>query len=242
MKTPTTGVYAVMPTFNQADLLLDAICAVAQQVDHLVIVNDGSTDNTPDVMEKVDGMPGIGLMHLHPNMGTAVAINAGVDLIRKEFDPNWLTWVSSDNVVYEDWIETELGVAAQHAAGAVYSAMDVHYLPGVRRRKADHISFRPYHRKWLHEAPAAYFGCSFIIRDDVWPMHRGRMGHDFDHWMRVEEQCWMKGLTIIGVERPLARYQVHNGQATLRGRGPEKDARLWWREGLVRRKQMGVEP
>lgn len=237
-----TNVCAVMPTFNQAEFLMPAIMSVLDQVDHLVVVNDGSTDHTKQELARL----GSDILVLHQeNQGTAIAINAGVNYLRREFKFDWLTWVSSDNVCYPEWIQTELNAVVCHDGdvGAVYSAMDVRVLEGMKAKHGDHVSFRPYARKWLHAAPAAYFGCSFIIREDVWPSHRGRMAHDYDHWMRVEEQCWLKNLAIIAISEPLAKYQVHPGQATLRSRSPaEKDARKWWREGLVRRKQMGLAP
>jgi glycosyltransferase involved in cell wall biosynthesis len=236
-----TNVCAVMPTFNQELMLIEAILSVVDQVDHLVIVNDGSTDGTRELLDQRND---VSVIHCSPNGGTAKAINAGVDYLRANYTFDWLTWVSSDNVCYPHWIQTELDAAAanERPVGAVYSAMDVVELPGVRRTRGNHRSFMAYDRKALHTRPAAYFGCSFIIREDVWPAHRGRMAHDYDHWMRVEEQCWVKGLDIIGLDQALATYQVHPGQATLRGRGSDKDARKWWREGLERRKLMGIEP
>ena len=37
-----------------------------------------------------------------------------------------------------------------------------------------------------------HYGPAFLIRKDVWleaGPHRGRISHDYDHWLRVEEAC-----------------------------------------------------
>lgn len=234
-------VCAVMPAYNQAEFLNEAIDAVVGQVDTLVVVNDGSTDNTQEI---IDSREDIDKLLLHPNSGSAAApINWGVDWLRKNYSFEWLTWVSSDNVVYPDWIQTELEAAEAHddGVGAVYSAMQVHYERDVRRKKADHVSWRPYSKHDLYTARAAYFGCSFIIRQECWPEHRGQLAHDYDHWARVEEQCWMRDWAIIGVPRPLAMYRVHPGQVGIM-RPSGKDAKRWWKETRIRRDQMGLAP
>ena len=88
---------AVMPAFNHGEYVLKAIKSVTGQVEELVIVDDGSTDNTPQVLSERNEM----VVTLDANGGAANAINTGISALRsmdKTFD--WFTWVSSDNVHY----------------------------------------------------------------------------------------------------------------------------------------------
>ncbi len=223
------SVGAVMPTWNMGHYLVEAIESVVRQVDKLVIVDDASTDDTVDILlnRKED------VVRLAENLGTAEAINYGIDHLRKLGDFKWLTWVSSDNVCYANWVERELQ-EDDGKTGVVYSAMD------VRGDVKPHKSFMAYKSDFMSEKAVCYFGCSFLIRADVWQDHRGRFAHDYDNWMRVEEACWEKDLRFVGLSEPLAMYRVHKGQRT-KNRGPgDSDAVHWLQVGQKRRRAKGM--
>ena len=152
-----------MPTWNMAHYLAEAIESVVHQVDKLVIVDDASTDDTVDILlnrkEEV--------VRLSENLGTAEAINYGIDRLRKLGDFKWLTWVSSDNVQYANWIQRELR-EDDGKTGAIYSGMD------CRGTCPDHYSYRRYSPPFLGKSTLCHLGCSFLIRADVWQDHRGR--------------------------------------------------------------------
>ena len=51
----SSGVLVIIPVMNRLDAIvstLDAVCKQTLQPEHLVVVDDGSTDNTPDVVSK----------------------------------------------------------------------------------------------------------------------------------------------------------------------------------------------
>ena len=79
-----------------------------------------------------------------------------------------------------------------------------------------------------------FFGPIFIIRKDVWQKHRGKISHDYDNWLRVEEACWKEGLDIIGVDEDLCYYRVHDKRVTVTRRH-QFDASQWQLEAEVRR-------
>ncbi len=223
------SVGAVMPTWNMGHYLEEAIESVVHQVDKLVIVDDASTDDTVDILlnQKEE------VVRLSGNLGTAEAINYGIDRLRKLGDFKWLTWVSSDNVCYSNWIKRALE-EDDGQTGVIYSAMD------VRGDIKPHKSYMAYDRGFMSKKAVCYFGCSFLIRADVWKDHRGRFAHDYDNWMRVEEACWEKKLRFVGISEPLAMYRVHKGQRT-KNRGPgDSDAVHWLNVGRKRRKEKGM--
>ncbi len=227
------GICAVMPTFNQAAYLREAIDSLAPQVDQLVVVDDGSTDNTRDLV-RVEG--NVVCFWNGSNLGTATTINNGVTFLRMAMpELEWLTWASSDNAHYPHWAETLLAHAGEDV-GMVYSAYD------ARGDVEPHTNYKPYDPEWLGKSIACYIGPSFIIRADCWPEHRGQHCHDYDHFLRVEEACWSKGLRIVGVPEPLCMYRCHAKQATKNHGGGKFDAPHWLAEAKRRRAALGITP
>ena len=210
---------AVMPTYNQAEFLDEAIASVINQVDTLLVVDDGSTDGTASVLKKYKGR--IARVSYQGNQGTAFAINYGIKHLQ---DYDWLAWVSSDNVYRPNWREI-IEEPTDDAAGVVYSG----YNWGGQA-----YQFTPYAPEKLISNVNCFFGPSFIIRKDVWQEHRGKISHDYDNWLRVEEACWEKGLDIIGVNDDLCYYRVHPKRVTVTRRH-QFDAPRWQQEARSRR-------
>ena len=213
----------VMPTYNQAEFIAEAVASVQGQVDRLVIVDDGSADGS------LGGLAGTlrsdaCVLRNEENLGTAKAINRGASQLPEQ----WLTWVSSDNVHTENWASALLSVAAE-GVGAVYSAF-WYERGGLRPQR----HFTPYGPDRLIGTLNCFFGPSFIIRRDVWQKHRGRISHDYDNWLRVEEACWSKGLEIVALDEPLCHYRAHDKRVTITRRH-EFDAGRWQAEARERR-------
>jgi glycosyltransferase involved in cell wall biosynthesis len=76
-KAPRVSV--VIPVFDRREQVLDAIDSVLAQTYrdlHVLVVDDGSTDGTPDVIAA--RRPGVGLLRRPHNAGPAAARNAGL--------------------------------------------------------------------------------------------------------------------------------------------------------------------
>ena len=211
---------AIMPTYNQAKYIDEAIDSIVDQVDQLIVVDDGCRDGTADILE-ARGFAGT--THAE-NEGIASAINTGFRLLRD--DITWVGWVSSDNVYSPRWRESMLPYAVG-SAGAVYS----NFTHGKRP------AGMPYKPGRLIGQEACYFGPSFIIRRDVWEAtgeHRGKISHDYDHWSRVEETCWDAGLDIVYNPEVLCNYRLHSERVCI-VRRHQYDAPHWRSEAQKRR-------
>jgi glycosyltransferase involved in cell wall biosynthesis len=209
------------------------------QVSHLVVVNDGSTDDTRRLIDMREE-PNLSVIHLPKNGGAASAINAGVEYIRKHFEPQWLTWVSSDNIHHQNYAQRLLAVARSLPyIGAVYSGFACIEFP--QKKKKPWRSFAHYDPARLHADEACYMGPSFVIREDVWQSHRGKNAHDYDNWVRVEEACWAAGLKIISIDEDLVTYRDHVERTGVRNRAGY-DANVWFREMRDRRAKAGIVP
>lgn len=88
-------VTVILPTFNHGVFLDEAIQSVLTQKGialTLIVINDGSTDNTKEVLDKYRSVPNVKIIH-QENRGLPNAINAGLTLAESEF----ITWTSADN-------------------------------------------------------------------------------------------------------------------------------------------------
>lgn len=81
-------VSVVVPCYNYADLLERTIASVQNQTlqpDKIVIVNDGSTDNTDEIGRRLaQEFPNVHYIHQN-NAGVAIARNAGIELCDSEY-------------------------------------------------------------------------------------------------------------------------------------------------------------
>ncbi len=70
----------VVPIFNEANTLEEIIKRVraSSLADELVLVNDGSIDGTPQVLQKFAGQAGINVLHHERNQGKGAAVRTGI--------------------------------------------------------------------------------------------------------------------------------------------------------------------
>lgn len=131
----------IIPTYNRADTLPRAIDSVlGQSYDNLelIIVDDGSTDNTKEVVKSYDD-PRIRYIKLEKNSGAPVARNRGVD----EAGGDYIAYLDSDDEFLPDRLERQLEEFARlgEDTGVVYSDWYQSEKPGEKKyMNAAHIS------------------------------------------------------------------------------------------------------
>ncbi|NDV01354.1 glycosyltransferase family 2 protein [Pseudoroseicyclus tamaricis] len=82
----------ILPTYNRADLIgetLDAILAQTRPIDEILVMVDGSTDGTEDVLARYGDRISV---HVHENMGKAATMNRGLGLATGD-----LIWICDDD-------------------------------------------------------------------------------------------------------------------------------------------------
>lgn len=65
----------LIPTYNNAGTIEDVVKDVLQYTDHVIVVNDGSTDNTKDILKQFEG--DIHIVNYSPNQGKGKALQRG---------------------------------------------------------------------------------------------------------------------------------------------------------------------
>lgn len=105
-------VTVLMPTYNVAPWVEEAIQSVLNQTYHdfeLLVVDDGSTDNTLDHVHAIDD-PRIRIAAFPNNVGLAENLNRGLDLINTEL----VARMDGDDIAEPDWLETGIKVLDTH--------------------------------------------------------------------------------------------------------------------------------
>jgi glycosyltransferase involved in cell wall biosynthesis len=98
-------VSVIMPTYNDAKYLPEAIDDILTQTYEnfeLIIVNDGSTDNTSEILESYALKDKRISVYEKENGGTGSALNYGFKRAKGEFG----TWASSDDNKQKEFIDT----------------------------------------------------------------------------------------------------------------------------------------
>jgi GT2 family glycosyltransferase len=134
MPLPETGplVSIILATFNRESTLERAVASVRAQGYRdweLIVVDDGSTDGTPDVVAQLLGAdPRIRSIRLDDNGGVSAARNAGLSVAQGGL----IAFLDSDNRWRPSFLAVSVAAIAASGAVAVYSAAELHLDGGER--------------------------------------------------------------------------------------------------------------
>lgn len=193
----------VIPTYNRAVLLpkaLDACVSQTYQNLEVIVVNDGSRDNTEGVLRDYAARDARIRFITKANEGIPDTVNRGF----REARGQYVTWTSDDNYYYPEAINEMICFLEKHADVSMVYA-DSRYIDGngndlgvVEAREPDSLEY--------HCAPA---GCLLFRRevlDKVGPFRRQWVRcHDFDFYHRI-----YKAFRVARLPKVLYTYQWHD--------------------------------
>jgi glycosyltransferase involved in cell wall biosynthesis len=245
-------VSVVIPAYNAAEHLGEALESVRAQgplVGEVIVVDDGSTDATPDVARAYREVRYV----RQPQTGPSSARNRGIALA----ESRWIAFLDADDLWLPGKLETQLSaLAAFPEAGWSFSALWFLGLsPGDPR--ADHVYEPPRLREWAGRQPDAHGTaagkvwdllvegnfvdtCSVVVRAGALHEAGGfdesmHYGEDWDLWLRLARR-W----PAVYVRRPTARYRQH--RASLSGTGVRRTARYYEANVRVLEKHRAATP
>ncbi len=210
-------VVAVIAAFCPKDNLADTVRALAEQVSHVVVVDDGSPDGSEDVLTAIEAT-GATVLRQKPNAGIAATLNAGVHYAEKTWDPTYFLTLDQDSTVTGRYVElaltclTEAGSADLEVGFVCAAAFSGHatpkLTPQLRRGGGPEEAFDPMQSGFFIPRSTwqrvGYFAESFFID-----------GVDSDFTMR----CRDAGLrVVIGRGCTIEHDLGERGRATLFGR------------------------
>ena len=206
----------VIPTYNQAQYLgpaLESLFAQSFSDWEAVVVNDGSTDNTAEVMEEYAAKDQrIRLFHKE-NGGVASALNVGIREARGE----WICWLSSDDLFEPDKLEVHFRAIQENPEIKFFHSHWYLLLEENGQKIAPGL--------WLDIPPDEFQVSRFLLANYVHgnaiAVHRTvfdevglfderfRQGQDYDMWLRISARFVSKY-----IDRRTCVTRIHPGQTT----------------------------
>lgn len=195
------SVSTIIPTFNRADFLAEAIQSVLQQTrpaEEIIVIDDGSTDNTEQVVARHGGS----LRYVwQNNSGPAAARNRGL----REARGDYIAFLDSDDLWVPHKLESQLTFFSRNpevdfvfANMANFSGTKAVNAPEIKNRKLH--AYLATNAAWLEDL----FAC--LVVENVIPTptvmckrsavekvgffdEKLRVAEDLDYWLRSTEMC-----------------------------------------------------
>ena len=207
-------VSVVVTCYNYAHYLegcIQSILAQTYQNFEIILIDDGSTDGTPDIAGRFQTVPNFFYVR-QPNSGQARSKNRGIELARGTY----VAFLDADDVWHQEKLEKQIALFDQPGVGVVYTGARLMDPEGNHREvglvgsylqpRAGHVA------EWLLFDNFVWFSSSVVRKkclqelggfDESLPM-----GIDWDLWLRLS-MYW----EFAYVNEPLLLYRVgHPGQ------------------------------
>jgi glycosyltransferase involved in cell wall biosynthesis len=195
-----TDVGIVMPVYTQKPFYLRmALRSILKQsyTDfHFVIVIDGASPQTIQIVKKeTQRDQRVQMIEKKENLGVAKALNTGFDRLMKWPEIKYLTWVSSDNVYYPEFINKLREALLQGGSelGLVYSSFRHVDERGIPRQDLKLVEFRKYQENPKENLlDFCFIGTSFMYKKKFAQLIDGYLMEpveDYEYWLRLTEHC-----------------------------------------------------
>ena len=208
-------VSVVIPAYNIAEYIgraIESVLTQTRKADEIIVVDDGSTDGTADVIKKY--VPRVKYVH-QENRGLAGARNTGI----REATSRWVAFLDGDDEWLPAFLDKQLSLLARNpdlvwSSSNYYSVL---HAEGRRApiiqpaRAADAMAGREYFEDFFAGYALGIVGLpdTMVIRRDV-ILEAGmydeslRFAEDWDMWMRLAYRWPGIGYT----KEPIALYNL----------------------------------
>lgn len=216
-------VSVIMPAYNAGRYIAESVESVLRQSYsnlELVIVNDGSTDNTSAVITEYQNryLDKIVYINKEKNEGTALTLNRAI----LESKGKYICWLSADDLFVEDTVESLVNYLESHKeydmAFSDFELIDSssNFLRDSFFKK-DIVElikqevYQPY--KGLLITGCIINGCTVIIPKTCFEViggfnHKYRYAHDYDMWLRLASKFSIGYLNKVNVKNRTYPEQI----------------------------------
>jgi polysaccharide pyruvyl transferase CsaB len=217
----------VLPVYNGAAMISEAVESIVQQTYphfELIIVDDGSTDTTGEIVDSYANKDDrIRVIH-QENQKLPRSLNNGFAMARGEY----LTWTSDDNRLKPNFLTRMVECLSRHPDwDMVYANMDIIGADSEPLRNSnwyagyqvpfgsEHIHL-PYNTLELNTYPNNSIGGAFLYRARVESLLEGYdpqqfTREDYDAWMQVNALLTLKHVPF---DEPVYEYRFHGASLT----------------------------
>jgi len=202
----------IIPTYNRADVLpmaIDSILAQTYKNYEVIIVDDGSTDNTKDILKHYLKKPNVHYIY-QDNKKQAAARNTGIRCSKGEY----IAFLDSDDLWYPEKLGLQVRILDKNNdAGMVYSNQmlidnslnnkGVKYSPKIL--KSGNIFKELLLRKFYCSLPTVLIRKSVL--DDVGLLDEGLRNalEDWELTLRVTRKY-----KVACIDKPLLKRRIHD--------------------------------
>lgn len=202
-------VSVVIPAYNASQYIAMAIDSVLDQtlkVDEIIVIDDGSTDRTREVVAKYEAK-GVRYVHQH-NQGSACARNKGVELASGRY----IAFLDADDFWLPNKINLQVRTFKENPGLALVSGDQIFWDQDKSFNKVREFS----RRQWDSDSTKQIIFENIVGNPSMVMVKRSvlqqaglfdakiRFGDDWDMWMRVSE------IGKIGfVQEPISVYRWH---------------------------------
>ena len=208
----------IIPAFNAAPTLAESLRSVQAQTFknfEVIIVDDGSTDETADISRHFCAQDARFTIISQANGGPSVARNTALDVARG----GWIAFQDADDVWFPAKLDKQIELARQHPdANLIYT--NLYFWDGARDLYPGYKLHKPLPDGDMMRTLIfrdLYLTSSLLVRREalaaVGPFDPElRLSQDWDLRLRLGEN----GLNARGVREPMVRYRRWTGSNTMR--------------------------
>lgn len=205
-------VSVVMPVYNGALYLKEAVDSIISQTHtnfELIIINDGSTDNSEEIILSYDDTR-IRYIVNEKNSGICVTLNKGLDAAQGKY----IARMDCDDISVPERLQKQLEYMEQHPSIGVVGSDIIVFGEGIQERL-----FTFEHDKNCCKAGLLFHTCFphpvVMIRKSLLDEHNLRYDdeyrglEDFELWYRISKYS-----EVTNLPYPLLYYRKHKSQET----------------------------
>ncbi|MGA7831606.1 MAG: glycosyltransferase [Terracidiphilus sp.] len=233
-------VSVVLPAYNSHKFIGRAIESVLAQTYRnfeLIVIDDGSTDNTLQIIKKYAEQDARIKVYMQRNSGMAATLNRGIHLAANE----WIFRMDNDDLMRPNRLERQLAFIGEHPELAVASSLVRHIDAKDQVIGKDKSQLTTYESVdqlvaaneligFNHPAVALRKSAVCDVggyRQEFWP------AEDIDLWNRLVE----KGYKILVQPEYLLDYRMHGSSASISRARLTRTKVRWLKDSMLRRRQ-----
>ena len=237
MKTPQTPLVSVVLAAHDAERFIDAaVCSILRQrlSDlELVVVDDGSQDQTPELLAAYEDRRLV-VLRSDERRGLAASLNLGLDHARGRY----VARLDADDVALPNRLERQL--ARIRSDGLAVLGAGVCELDSDGRAGTVHaMPTSPLAVRWHALFSSPFFHPTVVVDREL--LEREGLRYDPGYHESEDYDLWTRLLRVgegANEARPLVLYRVHPGQASQRRRDVQRSLQL----EVARREIAAVAP
>ncbi len=206
----------IVPTYNQAQYLGEALDSLINQSFpfwEAVVVNDGSTDSTLEVINDYCKKDSRIRAYHKENGGVASALNVGIQNAKGE----WICWLSSDDLFEPYKLETHFEAINKHPDIKFFHTHWYLLLDETKQKIAPPlwlaippIEFQVTRFFWANYVHGNAIAVNRSVFEKVGLFNESfRQGQDFDMWLRIS-----KSFVSYYIDKRTCITRIHKGQTT----------------------------